>query len=53
MNPRKGREPKNETDKRAPVPDVGDDEDDGDIATPKHDRDYEAEAFEKRDGEQK
>ncbi len=52
MNTRTGREPPKTTEKKAPVPDV-DDEDDGDIATPKHDRDYEAEAFEKRDSDQK
>jgi hypothetical protein len=53
MNPRTGREPpKNTTDKTAPAP-VDDDEEDGDIATPKRDRDDEAEAFEKRDTERK
>jgi hypothetical protein len=53
MNPRTGHEPpKKTTDKTAPTP-VDDDEDDGDIATPKRDRDYEAEAFEKRDSEKK
>ncbi len=53
MNPQAGREPpKTTTDKSAPAPDI-DDEDDGDIATPKRDRDYEAEAFERRDKEQK
>jgi hypothetical protein len=56
MNPRKGREPpktttdKTTTDKTAPRP-VDDDEEDGDIATPKRDRDDEAEMFERRDRE--
>lgn len=45
-----GREPQNQ---KPPAPPADDDEDDGDIATPKRDRDYEAEAFEKRDTEQK
>lgn len=56
MNPGTGREPPTNTnDKPVPAPavDDGEDEDDGDIATPKHDRDYEAEAFEKRDSEKK
>lgn len=49
MKPPKAPEPPTKT---PPAPDL-DDEDDGDIATPKRDRDYEAEAFEKRDTEQK
>ena len=50
MTPRTGQgEPKTESDKPAPPrKPVDDDEDDGDIATPKRDRDDEAEAFEQR-----
>ncbi len=57
MNPRKGREPPKTTtdktmiDKTAPRP-ADQDEEDGDIATPKRDRDDEAEMFERRDREQ-
>ena len=45
MKPPKAPEPPTKT---PPAPDLDDD-----IATPKRDRDYEAEAFEKRDTEQK
>ena len=50
MTPRTGRgePPKDTSDKPAPKPDVEDDEEDGDIATPKRDRDDEAEAFDRR-----
>ncbi len=51
MNPRTGREPpKHTTDKTTPAA-VDDDEEDGDIATPKRDRDDEADMFERRDHE--
>ncbi|RYX88110.1 MAG: hypothetical protein EON84_17655 [Bradyrhizobiaceae bacterium] len=51
MTPRtRGIEPpKPTTDKPAPRPVDDDEEEDGDIATPKRDRDDEAEAFERRD----
>ncbi|WP_398477789.1 hypothetical protein [Tardiphaga sp.] len=51
MTPRSGREPKDTSDKPTPRPPVDDDEEDGDIASPKRDRDDEAEMFEKRDNE--
>jgi hypothetical protein len=43
MTPRAGRDqpPKDTSDKPAPRPPVDDDEEDGDIATPKRDRDDE------------
>lgn len=50
MIPQPGHgEPKTESDKPAtPKKPVDDDEEDGDIATPKRDRDDEADAFERR-----
>lgn len=51
MNTRTGRDPAETTsDKKPPAPEV-DDEEDGDIASPKRDRDDEADMFEKRDAE--
>lgn len=46
MTPRTGRgeTPKDTADKPTPTPPVDDDEDDGDIATPKRDRDDETDA---------
>ena len=53
MTPRtsRGEPPKDSSDKTTPTPPVEDEEDDGDIATPKRERDYEAEAFKQHDGE--
>jgi hypothetical protein len=46
--PRKDKPVKDDGHKPAPPPTPDDDEDDGDIATPKRDRDDEAEAFDRR-----